>query len=177
MSNDILDGYFGDTEINQWVTRLLVDVYSFEVETDEVEIDPNLFIHYQNNHSPTQMDALTNVLNIERRQELLRSAGILNDNSDYNQDIFPNAYAVDKGLALLEPTLAVVAYRVNQSYNTHIYYIKDFNLIGISRWYITVGSETYPETFNIYSGFKNGFETVELALDNLIAYLKSGNRG
>lgn len=72
--------------------------------------------------------------------------------------------------------LEAVAYKVKQTYNTHHYVIKQYNLTGSGRWYVLCGTETFPETFNMYDDFRNGFETVEDAMNQLEIYLKTTSK-
>jgi hypothetical protein len=83
---------------------------------------------------------------------------------------------VDKKEEKSNLVLEAVAYKVKQTYNTHTYFIKLFNLSGYGRWYVLCGTETFPETFNMYADFQNGFETVEDAKVQLEIYLKSTSK-
>lgn len=105
------------------------------------------------------------------RHQLLIDAGIFDINGDYNKDLFPEAYAADKKPIIPKPILEPRAFKVIQKYNKHTYYIKMcYNQNG-RRWCVFVGSEDLPDTFDSYPEFKNGFDTPELALEQLTEYL------
>jgi hypothetical protein len=74
-----------------------------------------------------------------------------------------------------EITLVPVAYKVVQSINSHTYFIKNFNLSGIFRWYVLCGTETFPMTFGAHPKFKDGFATPDETIIELSIYLNAEN--
>lgn len=63
-------------------------------------------------------------------------------------------------------------YKVLQTYNEYQYYIKPFNLHGTRKWYITYNTENFPAFFSVYPDFKDGFDTIDQALERLTQYLE-----
>ena len=72
---------------------------------------------------------------------------------------------------ILEPR----SFRVNQEYNDYVYFIKRHCSSDGWKWFVFYGSENLPDFFSIYAEFRGGFETPELAAEQLEAYLKAQN--
>lgn len=82
--------------------------------------------------------------------------------------------AVKKTIAsIADVTLTPVKFKVEQSYNQHVYFIARLYMQEDPKWYVLSGSEDIPETFSNYVDFKEGFDTPEATLNELMMYLKS----
>ena len=63
--------------------------------------------------------------------------------------------------------LTPVSYRVDQSYNHYLYYVKRYNMSGQFKWFAFCGTEVNPEFFSNYKEFKYGFDSPEEAADQI----------
>jgi len=71
-----------------------------------------------------------------------------------------------------ELTIIPVKYKVTTT-DKRAYYIERFNLQGEFKWYALLFHETFPDFFRSYPGFKDGFESPDMAVEQLKVYLEN----